>query len=315
MECRICGNSVGNSSHIAREMMFGFRDEFKYLECGSCQSVHIVEVPDLSKYYPDDYYSMVDDRASPIKEYLRVVRARHVLLKPTLLGALLNRVFGPTNLAWLPYLSVPADAPILDVGSGRGNLLNFLAAIGYKNLTGVDPNVPQNLSYENGVKVIRGEIWDLPPNNYQFIIMQYSLEHVTDPIRVVRTSRAIVAKNGMVVIRIPIAGTFAWRTYKTDWASMDPPRHLYLFSEKAFCSVAEDCGFRVDDIFYDATDFQLWGSEQLRQNIPFNDPRSYIVNPDKSIFSKQDIATFRKRTAELNQQRDGDLATFILRPI
>jgi SAM-dependent methyltransferase len=307
-------NASGNSVHIAREMMFGYRDEFRYLECGSCGSLHIIDIPDLSKYYPDDYYSFVDDGESALKAYLKAIRARHNLLRPTLLGALLNRVYGPPNLAWLPYLTVPVNAPILDVGCGRGNMLIYLSSIGFKNLTGIDPNVPENLSYANGVRVIRGEVWDAPRQDYQFILLQYSLEHVIDPIRVIRATRLIVAKDGMVVVRIPIAGTFAWRTYNIDWASLDPPRHLYLFSERAFCSVAEDSGFDVERIIYDSTDFQFWGSEQLRKNIPFNDPRSFNNSPAKSIFSRQDIRTFKRRAAELNSQRDGDLATFFLRP-
>jgi SAM-dependent methyltransferase len=295
-------------------MMYAFRDQFQYLECSKCGSVHIVDIPDLSKYYPRDYYSLVGDGESSLKRYLKAVRARHILFKPTVLGALLNFVYGPTNLSWLPYLTVPLDAPILDVGCGRGNLLDFLASIGFRNLAGVDPNVPASLSYSNGVKIIRGEVWDVPKRDYKFIILQYSLEHVTDPIRVVRTTRAIVAGDGMVVIRIPIAGNYAWRTYKTNWASLDPPRHLYLFSEKAFSKIAQDCGFIVEQIIYDSTDFQFWGSEQLSHDIPFDDPRSYTLDPKKSIFSKKQIRDYKKRTSQLNAQRDGDLATFILRP-
>jgi SAM-dependent methyltransferase len=295
-------------------MMFGYRDEFDYLECGRCGSLHIVNVPDLSKYYPENYYSFVDSGESSLKAYLKRVRARHILFKPTFVGALLNRVYGAPNLSWLRYLSVPVDAPILDVGCGRGNMLIYLASIGFTNLTGIDPNVPQDLSYKNGVRVIRGEIWDAPRQDYRFILLQYSLEHVIDPIRVIRTTRMIVAKDGRVAVSIPIAATFAWRTYNTNWASLDPPRHLYVFSETALCSVAKEAGFDVDRIIYDSTEFQFWGSEQLRQDIPFSDPRSYSNNPAKSIFSKQDIRRFKRRAAELNNERDGDLATFLLRP-
>lgn len=131
----------------------------------------------------------------------------------------------------------------------------------------------------------------------------------------IRATRTIVAKNGVVVVSIPIAGTFAWRTYNTNWASLDPPRHLYVFSERAFCSVAKDSGVAVDRIIYDSTDFQFWGSEQLRQNIPFSDPRSFTNNPAQSIFTKQDIRKFKRDAAELNNQRNGDLATFFLRPV
>jgi len=45
--CRICGNSVGNKTHAAREMMFGMRDVFHYLECASCGCVQLVDTPGI----------------------------------------------------------------------------------------------------------------------------------------------------------------------------------------------------------------------------------------------------------------------------
>ena len=35
--CAVCGNAYGNAIHVAREMMFGFRDRFHYLECAACK--------------------------------------------------------------------------------------------------------------------------------------------------------------------------------------------------------------------------------------------------------------------------------------
>ena len=59
--CRICGNTEKNLIHKAQEMMFGTRDEFDYLECSACGTLQIVEIPDLSCYYPRDYYSFVSE--------------------------------------------------------------------------------------------------------------------------------------------------------------------------------------------------------------------------------------------------------------
>ena len=58
--CRICGNSENNRKHIAREMMFGTRERFEYLECARCGTVQLIDVPDLSRYYPEDYYAHND---------------------------------------------------------------------------------------------------------------------------------------------------------------------------------------------------------------------------------------------------------------
>jgi hypothetical protein len=89
-----------------------------------------------------------------------------------------------------------------------------------------------------------------------------------------------------------------------------PTKTPLLFSENAFTKIAEDCGFIIHQIIYDSTDFQFWGSEQLSRDIPFTDPRSYTLAPNKSIFSKKQIRDYKKHTAQLNAQGDGDLATF-----
>src|SRR6478609_9592522 len=56
--CRICGNIEGNIIFQTKEMMFGFRDPFNYVECKECGTVQIEEIPgNIEKYYPDNYYS------------------------------------------------------------------------------------------------------------------------------------------------------------------------------------------------------------------------------------------------------------------
>jgi hypothetical protein len=38
LACAICGNRRDNHIHVAREMMLGLREEFRYLECGNCRT-------------------------------------------------------------------------------------------------------------------------------------------------------------------------------------------------------------------------------------------------------------------------------------
>ena len=52
-----------SSTHHPREKMHGLGDEFEYFVCGACGCLQIGETPeDMSRYYPDDYYSI---RAEP----------------------------------------------------------------------------------------------------------------------------------------------------------------------------------------------------------------------------------------------------------
>ncbi len=43
-QCRICANSESLVPHRFREMMFGTRDEFDYVECPACGCLQAVEL-------------------------------------------------------------------------------------------------------------------------------------------------------------------------------------------------------------------------------------------------------------------------------
>jgi hypothetical protein len=76
--CKICASTEGNQVVTAREIMFGFRDEFKYFKCSFCGCLQIIERPkDLSKYYPSEsYYSYrpvvtPNSKKGKLKDFLR----------------------------------------------------------------------------------------------------------------------------------------------------------------------------------------------------------------------------------------------------
>jgi len=94
MSCRICGNDEGNKKYIAKEMMYGFRDEFEYMKCSNCGCLQLVNIPDdLSKYYPNDYYfhDIKLMRTNKIVKQLRIWRDEYALFRKGLIGKILYR--------------------------------------------------------------------------------------------------------------------------------------------------------------------------------------------------------------------------------
>ncbi len=94
---------------------------------------------------------------------------------------------------------------------------------------------------------------------------------------------------------------------------IDAPRHLYLHTETSLQRLADETGFQIEKVLYDATGFQFWGSEQYVQDIPLRSPNSHDENPQGSIFSATQLQEFTARAMELNQKADGEQAAFILR--
>ena len=110
-------------------------------------------------------------------------------------------------------------------------------------------------------------------------------------------------------------GTYAWRTYGSNWFQLEAPRHVFVHSRKSIELLAERTGFAVEQVVFDSSDFMFWASEQCVHDIPLRSPRSFDVNPSASIFTSSQIAEFKIKAAELNAKEDGDAAAFYLRKI
>src|SRR5213075_2198570 len=75
------------------------------------------------------------------------------------------------------------DAAILDVGCGSGDLLRLLHALGFKNLTGVDPFLAADLTTPEGIKIWKKELGQMP-GSFQVLMLHHSFEHMTEPVAV-----------------------------------------------------------------------------------------------------------------------------------
>ena len=247
MECKICGNSKGNRLHRVPELMFRTDESFDYLECGGCGSLHIVSIPaDLARHYPAHYYAFaVTPKPVSLTAWLKSVRARH-RFHPTLLGALLQRSFGPEEQPeWIGAVESLLEGPVLDVGCGQGTMLHALERLGFRNVTGVDPHAPDARHprvKRCGVEDIEGE--------FSLVMFHHSLEHIPDVFGTLRAARGLLAADGRMIVRIPVAGGFAWRTYGIHWVALDAPRHLWLFSPPAFRHVAASAGLPGRKVAY-----------------------------------------------------------------
>jgi hypothetical protein len=148
---------------------------------------------------------------------------------------------------------------------------------------------------------------------YRFIILNHSMEHMDDQHASMGHIRRLLDDEGIALVRIPIAGGHAWRTYGADWVQLDAPRHLFLHTAKSMDILARGAGLAVDEVDYDGTAFQFWGSEQYRRDIPLRDERSYQVNPKRSVFTPEQIKQYGRLAAELNAKGDADQASFYLK--
>lgn len=316
-ECRICGNRVGNQEYTAREMMFGLRHTFPYVECSQCGCLQLLTIPaEMGPYYPSGYYSFerAPETPSPpgARGYLRMLRDRYAISRRGLVGRLLFEV-SPRNdlLPFLAPLRLRLTARILDVGSGSGLYLLQLRAAGFKQVTGVDPFIASDIHYDSGVTIVKSTIFDMK-GKWDLIMFNHSYEHISEPVETLQRCAGLLAPGGCCLLRIPTVSSYAWQHYRTNWVQLDAPRHFFLYSVAALEIVASRTGLRIADVVYDSTGFQFWGSEQYVQDIPLLSERSYLKQPG-AVFSESDILKFEEQAKRLNASKQGDQAAFYLR--
>jgi len=311
--CKACGNMRGHRLYYPREMLFGTGEEFEYLECGYCGCLQITEIPaDLGKYYPSSsYYSYTPRRTKQYPAWmmrLRERRSRAFVGEGDPLGRVLA-YFSRENehFSWVRNAGGNLDWRVLDVGCGTGKLILQMHRDGFKNICGLDAFIENEINYGNGVRVYKKFLSQLE-GTYDFLMLHHSYEHMPDPLETLRELRRLVSPQGCVLIRLPLADSYARRRYGVHWFAWDAPRHLFLHTVKSMHVLAEKAGFSISSVVYDAWQQQFEAEARIRHGLAPGVPKS-------PSFTTAEAQAIRRMKKELNDLRDGDQAGFYLHPI
>jgi SAM-dependent methyltransferase len=321
-KCKVCDAGIAEDRRFkAREMYFGTRESFTYLECANCGSLQIEEVPpDLSRFYPANYYTQAapaigrETLAQALRYFLRGQLTVHQLGHSNFLGRLISSLHQPKNPlpVWLDprYLRVTLDSRILDVGCGNGALLAHLRRFGFRRLEGVEPFTQAGL--DNGpIRIHRTALANFAGGGqYDLIMLHHVFEHLPDPAAALAQLVTLLAPDGRLLIRIPVAGSDAWRRYGPDWVSLDAPRHLVICSQGGLRQLAERQGLELCGTYCDSSSFQFWASEQYHRDIPLEDPRGVGRERECGPFTRQELDEFARQSEEADRNQAGDQAVF-----
>ncbi len=321
-KCVFCGGDFANGRISAKEMMFGTGEPFSYRQCAACGSLALENVPDdMARYYPDVYPafgwgSWFVDAMGTVVFFLSSAGGTRSELgeRPVVsfLQAHALRMFRLiSRIRWLMDSMEPMPGGrILDLGCGSGIHLRILRALGYTDLTGIDPFL-KNPSAGRGLRLIRGDV-ESASGQFDVVLLNHSLEHMPQPRAVLKRVGMLLSKDGRCVIRIPVVPSYAWDKYRGNWAQLDPPRHLFIPSVKGLERLAGDCGMKVISLRYVSDDLQFWGSEQISKGVALLSERSYARNRRGSMFTRSQIRGFRSMSEQMNAQGRGDEVVVML---
>lgn len=137
---------------------------------------------------------------------------------------------------------------MLDVGCGRGVILNELAEAGFEThgfelsedaATGLHPAVQLTV----GNDLVQA---DYPDDRFDLVTAWHVLEHVSDPRETLLEISRILKPGGRVAIAVPNFGSLQARLFGPAWFHLDLPRHLFHFSTATLRALFADCGFEIE---------------------------------------------------------------------
>lgn len=134
---------------------------------------------------------------------------------------------------------------LLEVGCGDGKRLARLKAKGWDVLgQEVDAKAAASAT-SRSVDVLVGELpsLDLPPASFDAVVMNHVIEHVADPVTLLKECNRLLRPGGTLVCTTPNVESLGHRWFGSAWHGIDSPRHLFLFTMSTLESIAERAGF------------------------------------------------------------------------
>ena len=313
--CVLCESSLSGRFE-ASERMFGMGGTYSFARCSTCGMLSQLDPPsDMSPFYSEAYQSF--GRVSikqwhgfPPKRWLSTRRNSAQQFGSPKWASLIAAISPSSGVADAMKLLTHSDPRkgydlrILDIGCGSGGLLCDLASVGFRKLDGIDPFVRCATNLDGRVRIRKQSHFDLSDEQYDFIMLNHSLEHMRDQIAAICKAKELLSTDGIMRIEVPVADCEAYRIYGNNWVELDAPRHFHLHTRVSLSLLAERCGLNIIEMREMGGPFEFWGSELYRRGFPLFDKTGKAL-PTASVFSEEEMYGYIRLSNSANDQRKG----------
>jgi SAM-dependent methyltransferase len=253
--CIACGSA--NQTYIDKiwDNRYGSPGIFSILKCVSCDQM--VTSPLLSEQDLPALYSRYYPRRAV--DFTALRNEADLVLLPD--AERIRQRNGTDNQG---HYLVKSGQRVLDIGCG-----SCVSLLEVRNLGGeswgieTDPNV-RAIADHFGLTVHIGSIHDnpFPGADFDLIVLNQVIEHVPDPIALLKLVRGRLRSGGRVVLAFPNAGSLNKLISGRKWINWHIPYHLHHYNKRSFPKIAKQAGYEVASVRTITPN--LWTVLQLR---------------------------------------------------
>ena len=263
--CTVCGATGTLEQDGLRDTLYGVPGHWQYRRCGSCGLLW--QDPMVTEDAVASLYTRYYTHASAAMPAPSLARRLYAGVR---LGYLANQYGYPADGVWQRlaghllrlhpgrradadftaiYLPASARGRLLDVGCGRGETMEALAALGW-DVRGIDPDPKAvEVARDRGLQAECGTIWsDALDPGFDAIWMSHVIEHVHRPVEMLRRCCELLAPGRTLVAVTPNSKSWGYQVFGGAWRGLEPPRHLQVFSRQALIAAARHAGFAEVDV-------------------------------------------------------------------
>jgi 2-polyprenyl-3-methyl-5-hydroxy-6-metoxy-1,4-benzoquinol methylase len=213
-------------------------DRFQQRRCLDCGALFIDPVPAhrLAEIYPANYYSF----AVPGNRSV-VQRVKDALDRRLFKGVMRQLPGGQLS--------------VLDVGGGAGTQLNAVrncdARVQFTQIVDFDTGAA-DVARASGHSFFVGRVEDFEPDReFDLILMLNLIEHVENPLAVLKKLRSALTPSGVMLVKTPNYDSFDARLFRhRNWGGYHAPRHWVLFTRESFDRLSRQAGLHVRRFAY-----------------------------------------------------------------
>ncbi len=171
--------------------------------------------------------------------------------------------------------------PLLDIGCGTGQFMEFARSRGWEPRYGVD------LSHEaarrarqltNDPIIVADLVRNpMPPDHFAAVVLWDIIEHVSDIRGLLSEARRVLRPGGVALIGTVHRNGISMRLLKEHALTVAPPEHLTFVTSAGLSRAAVDCGFTLFACWSNTVYLREWVRFLPRfASAPASEPQAYF---------------------------------------